>query len=190
MSEILRTTKSVLPENVLAFRTITTLLAGVQQEKPAIFDDLNYKNVNPQEVKELRISTAFANLSNTRVDVIAIATSISVEKLEVVVSAHNDNDKSIDHPAPSSKITDFLKFIFSSNSRTDDPDGHNTTSEIPYINEMWVPPGVDPEDVNTLQNYIENEWCVDCHNLHSVFTSYSTAISISFRQIYTNTYGH
>jgi hypothetical protein len=182
-----------IPANILAFRTISTLLDKVQQERPAINfnDDEKPKDLNSQEERELRVTTAFANLANTQHDIIAIATNLSESDKETVCNQFHlitiTTNRSITDSSPLSKTTD-IKMIFTSNppSRGDNPD--NTSSQIPYIGDLKAPSGVDPNDVDTLQNYIVNGWCVDWLNLHSMFTSYSIVLTI--HRLYTNTYGH
>ncbi|KAF8809713.1 hypothetical protein BYT27DRAFT_7024111, partial [Phlegmacium glaucopus] len=64
-----------LPTNILAFRTITMLLAKIQQERPLIVSnalDNNTLDLNAKE--ELRISNAFANLAVTDTAIVALAT--------------------------------------------------------------------------------------------------------------------
>jgi hypothetical protein len=153
-----------IPKNILAFRTITAMLGKIQQEKPPIFS--NAAVAKQGERDELRLSTAFANLANTDNEVIAIATSNSVDKIEVIVSTNHDNDGLTDH-SPPIKISDIWRMIFSSNARQDDDTAHKG-DHFPFIALPEAPPGVEPDNFTTLQDYIENEWCVDCHNLDSI----------------------
>ena len=163
-----------IPENILAFRTITTLLGKIQQEKPLTYSNLNESDILGSDTKEeLRITTAFANVANTHIEVIAIATNLLVDKVEVIACTNRDiNNELIDHSPPSNlKISGILKYMFSSNPRRDDDGGH--TGELPYIADTVAPPGVIHDDPETMKNYIEKEWCVDCRPLRHTFTSYS-----------------
>jgi hypothetical protein len=155
-----------IPHNILAFRTITTLLGQIQQEKPPTFADIGTKST--AEKDELRLSTAFANLANTDLEVIAIATSNSVDGIEVIVSTSQDNDGLTKICSPPIKITDLIwKMIFSSNARRDDTTAE-TGHHYPLIALPAIPQGVVDDDLETLQCYIENKWCVDFLNFHGI----------------------
>ena len=153
-----------IPENILVFRTITALLGKIQQENPSKFS--NVAVMDQRERDELRLSTAFANLANTHLEVIAIATSNSVDKIEVIVSTNQDNDGLTDR-SPPTKISDIWRMIFSSNARKDDNTVHSG-NHYPFIALPEVPPGVVANDLKTLQYYIENEWCVDYFNFYGI----------------------
>jgi hypothetical protein len=166
-----------IPTNILAFRTITTLLAKIQHEKPLGYSDLDKRKLDSSETNELRISTAFAIVANTDIDVIAIASTLSMDKVEVIACTNRDNDELIDRSVPS-KISDIWNLLFSSNPRRDDDNGHTGEDQIPRIASIVAPPGVslnDP-DTKTLESYIVNEWCVDCLPSQPTFTSYLIAI--------------
>jgi hypothetical protein len=170
-----------IPKNVLAFRTITTLLARIQQEKPLEYSNIDTRAFSDADARELRLSTAFANVANTEHDVIAIATNHSLDKLEVIASTNRDNNDElpvIDRLPSTSMISDVWKLLFSSNPRSDDKNGHTREDQIPYITHPVAPPGVIPGDPATLTNYIDNEWCVDCLPSRHTFTSYLIAIKI------------
>jgi hypothetical protein len=158
-----------IPHNILAFRTITTLLGKIQQENSPKFADTG--TTTEAEKKELRLSTAFANLANTDIEVIAIATSNSVDEIEVIVSTSQDNDGLTKICSPPIKITDLIwRMIFSSNARRDDTTtvtaGHHR--DYPLIAQPAIPQSVKDHDLKTLQNYIEKEWCVDFLNFHGI----------------------
>jgi hypothetical protein len=129
-----------------------------------VFSNADTAKLN--ELDELRLSTAFANLANTDVDVIAIATSHSVDEIEVIVSTNHHNIELIEPSLPI-KITDIWRVIFSPNPRTDDTRA-DTGDQMPFIASTKIPRDVVSGDLKTLQNYIENIWCVDCHDLHGI----------------------
>jgi hypothetical protein len=164
-----------IPKNILAFRTITMLLAKLQHDKPLKYS--NEPGLDQDEAEELRISTAFANLANTDIDVIAIAASTSNHKVEVIACANPENKDELIGHLPS-KMSDIWKLLFSSNPRRDDDIGHRGELEdmdVPYIIDTVGPPGVS-NDLETLQYYIGNEWCVDCLPSRHMFISYLIAI--------------
>jgi hypothetical protein len=120
-----------IPKNILVFRTITTLLAKIQHEKPLEYSNEPESGLDNSEKKELRTLTAFANVANTQadIDVIAIAANLSMDKLEVIACANRDNNELIDHPLLlPSKISGILEFLFTSNPR-----GHTGKDQMPYI---------------------------------------------------------
>src|SRR5277367_4126706 len=89
-----------IPRNILAFRTITTILARVQPERPFKIS-LKDSEILPAQQKELKISNALANLAVADYDVVAVATVQSPEELNIVACSHSDsNDQSPPSPSP------------------------------------------------------------------------------------------
>src|SRR5271156_2419203 len=89
-----------IPRNILAFRTITTILAHIQQERPFKFS-LNNSKISGAQQRELKISNAFANLAITNYDVVAVTTVQSPDELNVIACSHSDsNDESPPLPSP------------------------------------------------------------------------------------------
>ena len=165
-----------IPKNVLAFRTITTLLAKIQQEKPVLYTNLDQLDLSSDKANELRISTVFANVANTDVDVIAIATTLSMNKVKVIACTNRDNSDELVDRSPPSMISDIWRILFSSNPLSNDNNGHTGEDQIPYMAHTAALLGMKPDDPETLKNYIKNEWCVDCLPSQHTFTSYSIAI--------------
>jgi hypothetical protein len=113
-----------IPRNILAFRTITTILARIQQEQPFNFS-LKDSEILQAQQQELNISNALANLAVADHDIVAVATVQSPEELNVVVCSHSDSiDQSPPSPSPNASsrfwnLSDW-KLIFSRNPRNDD----------------------------------------------------------------------
>jgi len=108
-----------IPRNILAFRTITTMLACIQQERPFKFS-LNNSKISGAQQRELKISNAFANLAVAKHDVVAVATVQSPDELNVVACSHSDsNDESPPSPSPSG-LSRYLDFFFTKNPRDDE----------------------------------------------------------------------
>src|SRR5277367_1110328 len=108
-----------IPRNILAFHTITTMLARIQQERPFKIS-LNNSKISGAQQRELKISNAFAYLAVTNYDVVAVATVQSPDELNVVACSHSDsNDES--PPSPSqSGLSRCLNFFFAKNPRDDE----------------------------------------------------------------------
>jgi hypothetical protein len=113
-----------IPRDILAFRTITTILARIQQERPFKIS-LTDSEILPAQQKELKISNALANLAVANHDVVAVATVQSPEELNVVACPRSDSvDQSPPSPSPNASsrfwnLSDW-KLIFSRNPRNDD----------------------------------------------------------------------
>ena len=78
-SQLFQSKKPPIPENILAFRTITTLLQAIQQHKPFKF----MQDVNSQP--ELRLCTAFSTVAVIDREVVAVVAKRIPEILEVIV---------------------------------------------------------------------------------------------------------
>src|SRR5277367_3519496 len=87
-----------IPRNILAFHTITTILARIQQEQPFKIS-LNNSKISGGQQRELKISNAFANLAVTNYDVVAVATVQSPDELNIVACSSDSSDES--PPSPS-----------------------------------------------------------------------------------------
>jgi hypothetical protein len=110
-----------IPRNILAFRTITTMLASIQQGQPFKFS-LNDSKLSAAQQQELKISNALANLAIADHEIVAVATAQRAEELSVFAcSPSESNDKS---PPPKPLLApqpdSWLKFIVSKNPRKDD----------------------------------------------------------------------
>src|SRR5277367_2334924 len=109
-----------IPRNILAFRTITTMLARIQQERPFKFS-LNNSKISGAQQRELKISNAFANLAVTDYDVVAVATVQSPDELNIVACSSDSSDESPPSPSPSG-LSRCLNFFFAKNPRNDESD--------------------------------------------------------------------
>lgn len=86
-----------IPENILAFRTITTLLANIPRTTPSIpTDNLQDPTWQDKQTRqELKICDAFAQLAVSQHDVVAVST-IRGWGLDLVTCAGQDQDKDQD----------------------------------------------------------------------------------------------
>lgn len=150
-----------VPKNILAFRTITTLLAKIQQENPIFFNETERFPEGANINKEiLEISTALANLAVTNDAIVAVATNLSANNLQVVACTNFDADsREFDHSGKPSRDSIFSswKLILSPNTRMNDPPSN---IQHPTIVKTEIPSGIDAEDDVTLLHYIKET----CYN--------------------------
>lgn len=89
----LETREGPIPVNILAFRTITTLLAQIPSRRPIdVSDNLEGRVLDSNDCREIRISDAFAHLAVGEHDVAAVTTNrttTSGTKLHVVVCTND-----------------------------------------------------------------------------------------------------
>jgi hypothetical protein len=145
-----------LPKNILAFRTITTLLAKIQQENPPTYFNALDGLAEDGDKETLRLSAAFANLAVTKDAIVAVATNLSGTNLQVVACTNSEdaNDsEQLNHP-PSSRAR-IWKLLFTPNPRKDDPP--LDIQHITIVNTK-IPSDVDPKDDKTLLHYIKERW--------------------------------
>ena len=141
------------PMNILAFRTITMLIANIQQEKPLIF--FNNEAPTDGDSDVLQLANAFANLAITNHGTIALTTRICKDELQVIACTTHDDNNQLMHQSPPSKVSNIWNMLFSPNPRRD---GLTSDKAYPTIVDTTVPSGVDPSDNVTLLRYIEAEW--------------------------------
>ena len=110
-----------IPQNILAFRTITTLLQIIQQEQPfKIIED--ERKLSDSDRRELKLSSAFSTVAVANHEVVAIVAKQCPGKLEVMACNYDDstNQQTIEPPQPSSNFTFSFAALFTKNFRRDD----------------------------------------------------------------------
>jgi hypothetical protein len=108
-----------IPRNILAFRTITTILAGIQQERPFKFS-MKDSEISPAQKDQLKISNALANLAVAEHDIVAVTTVLSPEELNVIACRNSDsNDESPSSSSPNG-LFQYWKLFFTKNPRRDE----------------------------------------------------------------------
>ena len=121
-----------IPRNILAFRTITTMLASIQQGRPFKFS-LNDSKLSAAQQQELKISNALANLAIADHEVVAVATAHAEELSVIACSPSESNDKSpLSKPLLAPLSDSWLKFIISKNPRKDDKREDSTDYPLIY----------------------------------------------------------
>ncbi|KJA17468.1 hypothetical protein HYPSUDRAFT_57717 [Hypholoma sublateritium FD-334 SS-4] len=81
-----------IPRNILAFRTITTLLSRIQQGRASQVPQPYTAQLNRDERRELKISNAFSTLAVIEHEIVAVVTNRDTETLEVIASIQSPND--------------------------------------------------------------------------------------------------
>ena len=161
------TSNYAIPRNILAFRTITTLLAKIQQDTPITYSDaLDRRDISPEHKQELKISNALANVANTDTDIVALVTRFSSfsDALDVLVCGNLDGDRDHDQPGkpvPPSKSS-IWEIIFTRNPDNSKLPMKNLLPTYPVqgptISAVGKPAGVKSDDAKELIRYIHEDW--------------------------------
>src|SRR5277367_1787639 len=145
----------ILPRNILAFRTITTMLAHIQQERPFKIL-LKDSKISAEQQMELKISNALANLAVADVDVVAVATEHSQKELNIVACHHSESDDE-SPPSPSENgICRYWNLLFTKNPRREEDRGDNFRKS-PAIVDAKALDGLD-NDKSKLWAHVESHW--------------------------------
>ena len=119
-----------IPENILVFRTITTLLSSLPRTAPFTpidnLQDPKWKNKHTRQ--ELKISDAFAQLAVSEYDVVAVSTVRGGPVLDLLTCA-NQGTTQTPAKAPSPSLLDQIsklakkgwQFLVTRNDRSSDP---------------------------------------------------------------------
>lgn len=131
-----------------AFRTITTILAHIQQERP--FAVSNEKRL--EEDRELKISNALATLAIADHDAVAVVTKRNPENLQVIACTQLSGDENPTvAPSEPSSFPGMLNLLFTKNFRKhDDP-----LSRDPTIDDAMVLAGIEIEGYKKLEEYLD-----------------------------------
>ena len=117
-----------IPENILVFRTITTLLASLPRTAPFTpidnLQDPQWKNKHTRQ--ELKISDAFAQLAISQHDVVAVSTVRGGPVLDLLTCANQGTTQT---PAKAPSLLDQIsklakkgwQFLVTRNDRPSDP---------------------------------------------------------------------
>ena len=154
-----------IPRNILAFRTITTILSLIQQERPF---KVSHSSATPEGLSKvdrqlLKILNAVSNLAVANYDVTAVTTKSSPETLEVITCTTRHSK--YEHPHTymqsnsqnSTKISKIWELIVTKNFRRDDTRSPTWESD-PTIIDATAPAGLDPDDDEELKKYLNKRW--------------------------------
>lgn|SRR5271156_563820 len=158
-----------IPQSILAFRTITTLLEIIQQERPfkIIEDD---PKLSDSDRRELKLSSAFSTVAVANHEVVAVVAKQCPGKLEVMACNYEDstNQQTIEPPQPPSNFTFPFAALFAKNFRRDDfkktenEDKRMAEEErkrrFPVIKTTELPPDLVGHGDEGLRQYLEQPW--------------------------------
>ena len=150
-----------IPRNILAFRTITTLLSQIQREQPFQIPKSDTVQLNREELRELRITNAFSTIAVIDNETVAIVINRESETLEVVASIQSPNGN-LDIE-PSDSLSEAFDQKFQSLGITNSPRSNalwSTTlpSGEPVITDGKVLAGLDLVDDEAIKLYVEARW--------------------------------
>jgi hypothetical protein len=157
--------ENILPQNILAFRTITTLLAKIQQDRPAVYSNaLDRTDLTDSRRRELKISNALANLAIVDTDIVALVSKLTnfSDGLEVVVCGNPDGDN--DQTAkPSESPPSIWDILFARNSPNligplRPTDSTARQARAPTIVAAVKPAGLKSDDAKEISRYIDEDW--------------------------------
>jgi len=153
-------TSTDIPRNILAFRTITKILAKIQQEQS--FQVSSNDRLSPQGSarQELLISNAFATISNMDNDVVAVVTKrTSGQILEVVVcnSENFINEEPLITPPPSTLVSRVWHLVTKSH-RWDDKKPAIVLPEDPAICDARILAEMDLVEDEALERFVDEYW--------------------------------
>lgn len=154
--------KDILPRNILAFRTISTFLGLIQQERPFKVSD-STTDLSQIDRRELKISNAVATLAVADNDITAVITKRWADTLEVITSTgptpHSDDDS--EKPCIESKSNNIFSRVWelmvNKNYRRDDPKPPVCDRDPTIIN-ATIPNGLEPDDDEGLKDYLDKCW--------------------------------
>jgi hypothetical protein len=145
---------------ILAFRTITSILSMIQQERPFKVSNELPTNLNPQDRQELKISNAVCNLAIVDNDITAVVTKRCDESLAVIACTHLPrHESSFISSQPPLKIAmaRLWELLITKNFRRDDPKSP-TWEKDPTIIDAKMPPGLESDDDDAINEYLEKRW--------------------------------
>lgn len=155
-----RSLSNDIPRNILAFRTITTMLAQIRQEQPFKVSDPRL-DMSDQNRHELKISNALATVAVTDKDIVAVTTKRHSKQLEVIVCTrlcYDHENQLITQSSPSSTImSQIWQLVVTKNFRMDDPEPAIPIRD-PTLIDTAIPAGLEPDDDEGLKQYLEKRW--------------------------------
>jgi hypothetical protein len=147
-----------VPRNILAFRTITTMLTQIQQNRPFKISDI--VGMSDMERQELKISNAISTVAVANHDIVAVVAKRAPKKLEVTACTHAQSDSENPVTLPSltpSIMSRTWQLLFTKNFRRDDPKPAIPILD-PIIIDATIPAGLEQDDDEGLRQYLERRW--------------------------------
>lgn len=153
-----------IPRNILAFRTITTLLSQIQQGRALKVPQSYNAQLDREELRELKISDAFSTVAVIEHEIVAVVTNRGPETLEVIASIQSPSDdfpciKPSNSPFSGLAYQDFQPPGITQNHRRDSPQpAIIPTRDQATITDAEVPAGLASVDDEAIKSYVEACW--------------------------------
>lgn len=142
------------PRNILAFRTITTLLSAIRPEREFSSPAKAAKPSESRDRQQLRLSNAFATMAVIEHEVVAVVTKITSEKLQLIACI--ETKRPIHKENPSSES--IWQFLFAQNPRKPSPPLDNEQTGDPTITDARILSGLTLGDDEEIKEYVEQRW--------------------------------
>lgn len=149
-----------IPTNILAFRTITKLLALIQQGRA--FQVSEVKLQAPQR-KQLKIMNALSNVAVMDHEVVAVVTSfdsgmfdLNSNTLDLIACVEPSNEKPPIAPSKSSFSNRMWDVVYTQNFRHDDPKTDSTRQLA--ITDAKVLAGLSLDSDEAIKVYADEYW--------------------------------
>jgi len=147
-----------IPENILVFRTMTTLLAHLPRTVPIAPTD-NFQDPTwptKQTRQELKISNAFAQLAVSQHDVVAVST-VRGWGLDLVTSTDQDaTETQAESTSVLDKIVKAWQFLITRNDRP--ADSATSSGEYPTVIPSQEPPDLNGRTAYEYMKDLEALW--------------------------------
>ncbi len=147
-----------IPENILVFRTMTTLLAHLPRTVPiAPIDNLQEPTWQTKQTRqELKISDAFAQLAVSQHDVVAVST-FRGRGLDLVTSTDQDaTETQAESTSVLDKIVKAWQFLITRNDRP--ADSATSSGEYPTVIPSQEPPDLNGRTAYEYMKDLEALW--------------------------------
>jgi hypothetical protein len=149
-----------IPKNILAFRTITTLLERIQQERKIKVSQP--EKLPPPDRLELKISNAFSTIAVMEHEIVAIATKRTPEALKITACTQAPaNEDSVIAPTQPGLPSQIWHLLVTQNYRWgDESDKIITERRIgkPTIDDAETLAGLELADDDALKRRVDEYW--------------------------------
>ncbi|KAF8953369.1 hypothetical protein BDZ97DRAFT_1929731 [Flammula alnicola] len=140
-----------IPENILAFCTITRLLSQIQQEW-AFQVLLSEVKLLPDEHLELKLSNTFSTVAVIEHEVVAVVTKHTHEMLKVIACTQTSiNEEPLVTPLPSGLMSQVWQLLVTQNYQKNGPQLTILPTGEPTISNANILAGIDLDDDEKLK---------------------------------------
>jgi len=172
--------------NLIAFRTIMSLLSKVQQESQMSDKDVQMNEIELQKHMELKLLNALTTVLVMDHEVMVVIVNHSYPKMVEILACIQ-----LDAPIQQVKTKTprslglLWELLVSWNPRRG-PDVHETSYDapVPKICTPAIPDGLVSDDWNALLRYIDQRWSAYCNNI-TILHARTNIIGVTFRPVHT-----